>query len=93
MDQNVSESCFLVLWPLCWNCCLCLHTLFWFTNVDSFSYLHFICFHVFLGFVMPAGRRYAGIIDSPSAVNPGKMQRIGIVLLSLTFLSWIQSFR
>lgn len=48
-------------------------------NVDSFSYLHFTFFRVVLGFMIPVGRRYSGILDSPpcSELSAGETQGTG----------------
>lgn len=95
MDQNICESCFLVVWPLCWNCCSCLCTLFWFTNVDSFSYLYFCFFLCLSGFCDDSWKKICwNPVPCPcTEPSPGETQRIGIVLLSSTFLSRIQRFR
>lgn len=39
MDQHVCESCFLVVWQLCWRCSFCLCTSFWFTYAGCVSSL------------------------------------------------------
>lgn len=65
MDQNVCDSCFSVLWRLCWSCCSCLYgPSLWFTNVGRVSSLYFHLFPVFLGFVMPVR-----ILSPAPAVN------------------------
>lgn len=84
MDQNVCESCFPVVWRLCWSCCSCLCTSFWCTNVGWFSYL---CFLFSISF-------WVLWFQLESCSLPlqwtGETQCVGIVLLSSSFLPQIQ---